>query len=177
MEAWEQLQRDATSTDYDEQQNAVFKMALVLERHNNPKRIPAELYEENLSRELLRLTLDDKRQQGAVFFFVAMVKANDANAEAFLFAMGKCKPVHYAEGLLKLMRERGRKWTIEACHEAVSALDACLKADIDNLKALLVANDPSSLLDEWAEREDDEDLASYSDRVLERIETLLGTAE
>lgn len=175
LEAWEELQREAMSTDYDEQQHAVFKIALILERHNNPKRISDELYEENLSRELLRLTLDDKRQRDAVNFLAAMVRANDANAESFLYAIGRSKPALYADVLLKLLRERGRKWTPEAGYEAVSALDACLRADLSDMKALLQAYDPSEVLDEWAETHDD-DFGAYADRVLERVEALLGVA-
>jgi hypothetical protein len=172
VEAWEGLLREATSQDYDEMQDAMFKVGLVLERHNYPNAMNSELYEEYLSRELLRLVLDDKRQSEAIDFLVAMVKARKQDADTFLYAMGKCKPTLVIAPLLMLINDLGNKWNNEGAYEAVVALDNCLKATDDSVKDAIRANDPSQQLDAWAEA-NTEDLAIRADRVLEKVEDLL----
>lgn len=57
--------------------------------------------------------------------------------------------------------------------EAVNALNAALKANPDGMVELLRAFDPSDLLDEWAQS-DDQSLADEADLVLSKVEKLLG---
>ncbi|XWX04640.1 hypothetical protein VZO05_03620 [Aggregatilineales bacterium SYSU G02658] len=171
--AWEALIREATSADYDEMQDAMFRLSLVLERHNYPHRISEQLYEEYLSRDLLRLTLDERRQREVVDFLVAMTRARRADADTFLFALARVRPDLIAEPLLRLMRELGASWNDEAKMEALNALNAALKANPDGMVELLRAFDPSDLLDEWAQS-DDQSLADEADLVLSKVEKLLG---
>lgn len=173
--AWEALMREATSPDYDEMQDAMFRMSLVLERHNYPQRISEQLYEEYLSRDLLRLTLDERRQRETVDFLVAMVRARRTDADTFLFALARVKPHLIAEPLLKLIQEHGASWNDEAKMEALNGLNAVLKAHPLGLIDLLRQHDPSALLDAWAQSDPDE-LADEADYVLSKIETLLGDA-
>lgn len=173
ISAWEDLMREATSSDYDEMQDAMFRLSLVLERHNYPHRISEQLYEEYLSRDLLRLTLDERRQREVVNFLVAMARARRVDADTFLFALARVRPDLIVEPLLKLMQEHGASWNDEAKMEAVNALNAVLKAKPEGLVGLLRAFDPSSLLDDWAQGDDD-GLADEADFVLGKVEKLLG---
>lgn len=176
LSAWEELLKEATSVDYDEMQDAMFRVSLVLERHNYPKKMTEELYEEYLPRELLRLVLDEKRQADTIDFLVGMVRGRKEDADTFLYAMAKAKPTLILEPLLKLYQDFGERWYAEAKLEAVTALDLALKATGENAAELLAQYDPSELLDEWAD-DPNEELADKADRVLEKIENLLGTGD
>jgi hypothetical protein len=72
LEAWDELLRDAVSSDEDEQENALFLIGLILERHHKPNSDAPDLYESHLSRELLRLVLADNRQQAAVIYLAKL---------------------------------------------------------------------------------------------------------
>jgi hypothetical protein len=170
--AWEALLREATSLDYDEMQDAMFRLSLVLERHNYPHRLAEQLYEEYLSRDLLRLTLDERRQREVVDFLVAMTRARRADADTFLFALARVRPDLMGEALLRLMRDLGENWNDDAKLEAINALNALLKANLPNIADLLRQNDPTALLDDWAQSAQ-EALASEADFVLSKIEKLL----
>lgn len=175
MAAWEALMREATSPDYDEMQDAMFRLSLVLERHNYPQRISEQLYEEYLSRDLLRLTLDERRQREVVDFLVAMVRARRADADTFLFALARVRPDLIVEPLLQLIQEFGDRWNDEAKMEALNALKAVMKANPAGWVDLLRQHDPSDLLDEWAQSDQDE-LADDADYVLSKLEKLLEDA-
>lgn len=176
LEAWETLLREATSRDFDTQQGAVFQISLVLERHGGGALLPSELYEENLSRELLRLTLDDKRQREAIDFLAAMVRANDANAETFLYALSKAKPALAIAPLLALCHERGATWDDGAAHEAVKALLAFLKRGDAVVLAALREGAPLAQLEAWAEREDAL-LADTAALLLDKLDALRNPEE
>src|SRR5262245_15822588 len=128
MEAWEELLRQAIDDDIDERENYIFQIGLVLERHSGPNLVAPDLYEENLSRALLRLTLDDARHEAAVVYLATLVKNYPESAESYLYAIGRAKPQFMVVPLLKLLKESARRLSPEAAYEAVKALDACLKA-------------------------------------------------
>lgn len=171
IEAWESLLKEATSRDYDTQQGAVFQISLVLERHNGGT-LPDELYEENLSRELLRLTLDEKRQMEAIGFLLAMVRANDSEAETFLYALGKAKLELVVAPLLDVIAERGARWEDEAAYQAVSILLACAKGNNEATRQTLITRAPFELLETWAER-DDALLSEAADVLLDKLDALM----
>jgi hypothetical protein len=172
LEAWEELLRQAIAKDFDEQQHALFQIGLVLERHSRPNMDAAGLYDENLSRELLRLTLDDDRQAAAALYLATLVRTKPDDAETFLYALGKAKPAAMITPLLTLMQERGTALLPEAAYQAVVALDTCLKAGGDVITAAVKAHDPSDILDEWAENKDPM-LSARADLVLEKVEAIL----
>jgi hypothetical protein len=173
VSAWEELLRQATSPDYDEFQDAMFRIALVLERHNYPNRSIGDIYEEYLSRDLLRLALDDRRQREAVDFLVAMVRARRADADTFLYALARVKPVLMVEPLLGLIHEWHDKWPLDACYEAACGLDMALKVGGDEVMTAFQAHDPSEILDGWADSADDS-LAERAGLVLAKLDRLLG---
>jgi hypothetical protein len=172
LEAWEELLRQAIAKDFDEQQHALFQIGLILERHSRPNTDAAGLYDENLTRELLRLTLDDERQAAAVLYLATLVRNKPEHTKSFLYAISRAKPEHIITPLLALLRERGKTFAPDAAYQAVVALEACIKAGGAAMMAALRADDPSDLLDEWAESPQTM-LADKADWVLEKIEKLL----
>lgn len=173
VSAWEELLREVTVGDYDEMQNAMFLVSMVLERHNYPKRISQELHEEYLPRDLLRLTLDDRRQTETVDFLAGMIQAQRQDADTFLYALARVKPSLMVTPLLKLLRDEGERWNPEARYEALNALNAAFKDDNSGIAAALNLYDPSDVLDMWAD-DADEALADRADQLLEKVEQLLG---
>lgn len=173
MEAWEALLREAISTDYDDQQNAVFQIGLVLQRHN-PYVIPeGDVYEESLSRELLRLTLNDSRQTDTVVYLAQLVKNHPKQADSFLFALGNAQPKIVIEPLLKLLQEVGAKLKHDAAYQALMALEAAIRDGGTTIVPALKAHDISNLLNDWAESPDDL-LADKADNVDNKIQKLIG---
>lgn len=172
IEIWEELLRDAVSSDDDERENALFQIGLILERHHRPNMDAPELYEEHLPRELLRLVLPDVRQKAAAVYLAKLVETQPDDAASALYAMRRAKPLFYIEPLLQLLAERGQHLKFDAAYEASEALLTAAKQPPSTLKDLLKAYDPSALLDDWAEGKDDR-LASKADRALEKLEPYL----
>jgi hypothetical protein len=173
ISAWEELLRAAASPDYDEFQDAMFRIALVLERHNYPNRSIGDIYEEYLSRDLMRLALGERQQRDVVDFLVAMARARRADADTFLYALARVKPALMIAPLLALIQEWHDKWTPDACYEAAYGLDMALKAGGDEVVAAFQANDPSDILERWADSTD-EALAERADLALAKLDRLLG---
>ncbi|MEL6310289.1 MAG: hypothetical protein AAFQ52_19275 [Chloroflexota bacterium] len=71
MEAWEDVLKEAVSSDFDEQQFALVRIGMVLQRHNPRVQMPSDAPEDMLSRELIRLTLNERRQADAVEYLTA----------------------------------------------------------------------------------------------------------
>lgn len=170
MQAWHDLLREATVSDYDEQQYALFRVGLVLERHNQPNQ-SATYYEDHLSRELLRLTLDDKRQGDVVDMLVALVRANLKEADTALYTLSKAKPIVLATPLLHLLRDVGAKLPAKAAYQAVVALDVLIKSGVPDVTEQLQRDAPIALLGRWSEH-DDEMLSIKAKFVLERLQDL-----
>ncbi len=168
LETWENLLRDAVTSDEDERENALFMIGLILERHNKPNPDAPDLYETHLSRELLRLMLPDVRLKAAAVYLAKLAETQPDNDASALYALHRAKPVFYIEPLLTLLAEHGKKLSAEAAFEAAQALITAAKQPPTNLRELLAAQNPSDLLDYWAENGDIE-LADKCDRALEKL--------
>lgn len=172
LEAWEELLRDAVSSDEDEQENALFLIGLVLERHHKPNSDAPDLYESNLSRELQRLVLAENRQQAAVIYLAKLVETEPDAAPSALYALRRAKPAIYVEPLLAMLAKHGKSLDPDAAYEACEALLTCGKNPPPNLREALKAYDPTPLLDHWAEM-GNEDLADRADWTLEKLSPYL----
>ena len=109
MEAWEQVLREAVSSDYDEQQFALLQIGMVLQRHNPHLTMDSDAEEETLSRELLRLTLNHERQTDTVKYLTTLVQNKPKDADTFLYALSNAQPKILVEPLLELLLEVGEK--------------------------------------------------------------------
>jgi len=172
MEAWDVLLRQAIDPDLDERENVIFQIGLVLERHSRPNLTAPDLYEENLSRALLRLTLDDARHQAAVVYLITLVRNHPESAESYLYALSRAQPEFLVVPLLNLLHECGRKLAPDAAYQAALALDNCVKTGGEKIVEAIKGSNPSALLKQWTESDDD-DLADKADRVLAKVEAIL----
>lgn len=176
IEAWEQVLRDAVSTDYDEQQFALFQIGLILQRHNPHVKPESDAVEESLSRDLLRLSLNEERQRYAVDYLGALVRKYPKQADSFLFAMSNAQPKVLAEPLILLLQEMGKKFNRDAIYQALMSLDTLFKQDSEILKQTLQAHDILPLVDEWTEHSD-KLIADKADLLAEKIEDLLNLGD
>ena len=176
MEAWEQVLREAVSQDYDEQQFALLQIGFVLQRHNPQKQLDTDAIESTLSRDLLRLALDESRQRDAVIYLAALVSKHTKQADSFLFAMSNAQAKILLEPLLGLVKELGKKLKTDAIFQALLALDYAIKNAGDALLPALEKFDILPVLEAWAENKDDT-VADKADILAAKIEKLLGKGE
>lgn len=170
MEAWEQTLRLAIDRDVDERENALFQIALVLERHSNP--MEDKNYEGNLSRELMRLVLDERRQADTVQYLATLAKNKPTEATTVLYALSKARPHLLIGPLLTLLREKGMQFPSEANYEALQALDGCLKDGGEAIVQAVRASNPREWLLRCTESKD-ELLAQKAHFALARLDAML----
>jgi hypothetical protein len=176
MEAWEQVLREAISQDYDEQQFALLQISYVLQRHNPQKKLESDAAEETLSRDLLRLALDESRQRDTVIYLAALVSKHTKQADSFLFAMSNAQAEILIEPLLGLLKELGKKLKTDAIFQALLALDGAIKNGGDAVVPALEKINILPVLAEWAKNKDDV-IADKAEILTEKIETLLGKGQ
>lgn len=168
LDAWESLFSEMHEGDYDEQQDALFRIGLVLERHNPAIVGEPDLYEESLSRELLRLTLNDARQRAALDALVQFAEDEPKVADAVIYALGRARAELAVESLLKLIDSQGKNWSDDAAYQAVFALDTFFRTNGSVTMEALNQCDIRDLLEAWSVSGDDM-VADKSDTVLSRI--------
>lgn len=172
MEAWEQVLREAVSSDYDEQQFALFQIGFVLQRHNPLLTMDSDAEDETLSRELLRLTLNEQKQQDTVNYLVSLVHKHTAEADLFLYALSNAQPKLLAEPLLELLVAVGNKLRPHAAYQALLAVDSILKNMDDAFLPAFDKYDIISLLEDWSSLKDDL-IAKKADNLADKIIDLL----
>lgn len=173
MEAWQQVLSDAISSDMDEQQFALFQIGLVLLRHNPTIKQESDIEEETLSRELLRLSLNESRQKDAVNYLATLVRNHPKKADSFFYSMSNAQPSILVEPLLELIQEHGTKLNKDAAYHALLALDTVFKNGRDDDRAKIKEADILDILDELAES-NDELLSEKADVIAGKIEKLEG---
>src|SRR5690606_21191280 len=155
MEAWEQVLRDAISNDYDEQQFALLQIGMVLQRHNPNLGMDSDAEEETLSRELLRLTLNNERQAETVQYLTTLVRNKPKDADSFPEALSNAQAKILVEPLLQLLLDVGEKLKADAAYQALLALDGILKHADDTVTQAFNTHDIIPLLDDWSEDADE----------------------
>jgi hypothetical protein len=155
LEAWDQLLRQAVSRDFDEQQYALFQIGLVLQRHNPHVQPETDVYEQELSRDLLRLALDEGRQRDTVTYLCALAKNHPGAADGILYAMSNAQPGILIAPLLQLLKDMGNKLKGDAAYQALLALDGALRIGGQVVRDALQQYDLNELLEKWATSGDD----------------------
>lgn len=173
IDSWNDLLRQVGSSDFDEQQMALFQIGLILERHHAPQEYATDIYEAHLSRDLLRLVLSEERQADTLEYLIAMLSRDPEHAENYIYTMGRARPSLLINPLLELICEKGSVLSEDAAYEAVKSLWACLNSNVTTTAIAINGCDPSDQLDDWAES-DHRELALLADRVLDRVEEFLG---
>jgi len=174
MQAWEQILRDAISKDYDEQQMALFRIGLVLQRHNPHITPDSDVYEEALSRGLLRLALNEQRQRDTVIYLATMVRHQPKHADSFLFAMSNAQPKILIEPLVELLVDIGEKFGGAAAYQALVAFNNALRDGDDSVREVVKqqADNLIALLDDWSSAKDNL-LSEKALNLADKVETMI----
>lgn len=176
MEAWQQVLSEAVSSDYDKQQFALFQIGFVLQRHNPHLTMDSDAEDETLSRNLLRLTLNEQKQQDTVNYLVSLIHKHTAQADLFLYALNNAQPKLVVEPLLKLLVAVGNKLRPHAAYQALLAIDNILKLTGDTYKSLFDTNYIIPTLDDWSDLKDDL-IAKKADSVADKIIDMLNNGD
>lgn len=154
LDAWHALLREAASVDVDEQAYASFRIALVLDRHKKPHQFDPVIVEDNLSRELLRLTLDDNRQRDTLTYLATLASKQPAQAASFVFALGKAQPPLMLPAMQQLIEQAGQTWPASVAVEAVRAIDHALRQDDAHRQYLTLTHTLRQILQNWSHSND-----------------------
>lgn len=176
MEAWQQVLRDAVSSDYDKQQFALFQIGFVLQRHNPHLTMDSDAEDETLSRDLLRLTLNEQKQLDTVNYLVTLVHKHTAQADLFLYALSNAQAKLLAEPLLELLVAVGNKLRPHAAYQALLAVDSILKITGDTYKSAFDTYYIVPILDDWSDLKD-ELIAKKADSVADKIIDMLNDGD
>lgn len=176
MEHWDNLLRQAVTKDEDDRENAIFQIGLILERHYQPNQDAPDLYETNLSRELLRLVLENSRQQDTILYLITLVKNQPQDAASLIYAVRRSNPVFFIQPLLALLNDKGADLGNDAAYEVVLALESCIKSNNETVIAALRAAELSPLLNTWADGSDTL-LGGKTKRMMVRLNKLVNPAE
>ncbi|MGJ3238508.1 MAG: hypothetical protein ACFE0Q_07360 [Anaerolineae bacterium] len=168
MKAWEQVLRDAITSDYDEQQFALLQIGMVLQRHNPHRMMESDAEEEALTRELLRLTLSPERQTDTVLYLAELARKKVTHADIFLYAMSNAQPRILVEPLLQLLIDIGANLKPDAIFQVLLALDSLIRHSDAHIQQTFITHDIIDLLDDWAEL-DDTIIADKADRIADKI--------
>jgi len=172
MEAFNQLLKEAKSKDFDTSEFALLQIALVLEQSNlvDHKNTP-DIYADNLSRELLNLQLNADDQENVVGEIARLIAANSKNRPTLYWALGKAKPEIALPALLGLLKAQGKNLNEETAYQAAISLHALTKGDLSaEVQAKIALNDPTDLLEKWADANDDR-LADLADDILDNLDS------
>ena len=168
IDAWNNLLTDAVTNDFDEQEYACFRVALVLDRHNTPHQLDPILYEDNLSRELLRLTLDQRRQGDAVDYLAKLTENHPERAATTLFALTKANASLMLPQLLQLISSQGQNWQDNARIEAVNGLRAAIRQDQSHIKTIQQHPSVLPIIESWIDASDPT-LATRAENLYDRL--------
>jgi len=173
--ALNEMFKELQDKDFDVRENVMFQLGLMLERSNAGQELAdaVDIYEDNLTREMLRMRLDDGEQKQIVDKLSQVVVMFQESRPTALWAFGKVKPKLGIVPLLALLKATGHKLNNEAAYQACSALQRWLEAGVakdEEIAAQLDLQDPTDLIEErWLESTDDH-LADSADIVLDLLD-------
>lgn len=130
------LIKSAACAALDEQTDAVFQLAMLLERNTRPSN-EAGFYESVLSADLLKITLDKSQQQEILAKLLSTNKIQRV-LPSLLWAIGKALPEAGMPLLLDLVHQHPNLLTGEAAYQAAIAFENFLDRGKDATRAAAV---------------------------------------
>lgn len=174
-QALSEMFKELKNKDFDTRENAMFQLGLMLERSNQGEQQLADagdIYEDNLSREMLRMKLDDDEQNQVIEKLSQVIAMEKDSRPTAFWAIGKVKPALGISPLLGLIKATGHQLNTEAAYQACDALKRWLNAGVADdaiVKAQLNLQNPTELLERWLDSSD-ERLADTADDVMDLLD-------
>jgi hypothetical protein len=169
--ALEKLLKDVSSSSAEAQAEAIFQLAMLLEKNTRPSD-EAGFYESILPPGLLSLTLDTDKQREVLTRLRPSLQSAEASP-SIIWALGKASPEAGTPFLLAFLGERSRSLSDEVAYQAVIVLENFLAVDAEGKLPPAIAREfreknPASFLTEKS-RSADTRLAEQARKVLQRI--------
>lgn len=168
---------DLASKDFDLRENALFQLALMLQRTNSSSAGPEMLlrHEESLSREQLRIRLSDSEQRQIVDNLLRLVATRKESRASAFWTLAEVRADICLEPALALIQATGHQLNHEASYQVCQALRRWLTSeqmDKAHLAQRLARQDPSRVLKRWSESADDR-LASRALSVIDTLQRMM----
>ena len=165
------LINELNDKDFDTREHALFQIGLLLERSNQGGSLTnvPDIYSDNLSRDLLRLTLSNKEQNRVIDSLSRLIAMDNESRPTAFWTLGKANGELAFAPLLALIKAVGNKLNNEAAYQACDSLCRWLQAglaDDKNRSEQLKLQDPTAILNRWQESSD-ERLTASVETVLE----------
>ena len=171
------LYAELGSKDYDKRENALFQLALMLQRSNDAvdEYEAPDLYVDNLTREQLRVRLSLPAQRKAVdHLSIVIATRAESRATAFWALRSVAPEVGLAPALALTVATAGQL-NNEAAFQVCLALGNWLGGealDSERARQELNLHDPAPYLRTWSQA-DDARLANAAQTALETVQALL----
>jgi hypothetical protein len=169
----EGLVKAAHSSSPEEQSEAVFQLAMLLEKSSRPSN-EAGFYDSVLSPDLHDLILGKKQQKEIIAKFRSIKEVQRVLPD-LIWAIGKATPEAGVPLLLELLRKHADLLTPEVAYQAVIALDNYLDWESSKGKSSSAVESAikGAYVAEFLQRStsaDDHKLAEHAQRVLKRLQ-------
>lgn len=164
---------ELASKDFDTRENALFQLGLMLERSNQGNALTdaPDIYSDNLSREMMRMTLSNDEQIRVIDNLSRLIATHKDSRPTAFWTLGKANGELALVPLLSLIQAVGQKLNNEGAYQACDALRRWLEdgiADNDEYVEQLKLQNPTSVLKRWSNSSDAR-LAESVERVMELL--------
>ena len=130
-----------------------------------------DIYSDNLSRDLLRITLSDEDQNQVIDNLSRLIVTHKDSRPTAFWTLGKAKGELAFAPLLALIQATGKQLNNESAYQACSALQRWVDANVigesERLEQLSL-QDPTPLLKRWSDSRD-ERLGEVAANLLESL--------
>jgi len=168
------LINELNDKDFDFRENALFQIGLLLERSNKGDALAnvPDIYSDNLSRDLLRLSLSNKEQNRIIDSLSRLIATEKESRPTAFWSFGKAKAELAFMPLVALIQATGSQLNNEAAYQACDTLRRWLEeglADDEDRAKQLKSQDPTPILQRWLESSD-ERLVESAELVLDMLD-------
>lgn len=167
------IYEELKDADFDVRENALFQLGLLLERSNEPENTQMpDVYEDNLSRDMLKISLSDAEQNKVIAAVSQLIATRKDSRQTGFWVMSKVKGELAFAPMLALIKATGNNINNEAAFQICFALRKWLESGIaekEEGREQLKMQDPTSYLEKW-QNSKDERLAETAKIVLELLD-------
>ncbi len=166
------------SRDFDKRENALFQLALMLQRTQGGTSRPLvpDLYSENLTRELLRIRMTHAEQRQAVSVIAQVIVTFPDSRATAIWTSGELSVEIGLPFVLATVRNNGGQLSEEAAYQACHAIRRWLGSDAlarTSVEEQLDVVDPLPSLRRWSTSADTR-LAKTAQSVIDLIAAMHG---
>ena len=146
------------SADFDRRENALFQLALMLQRANHVRYDASAMGGDSLPRELTRIRLSPKEQRLVVDKLSLLVASQHESRPTAFWTLGEVAATTGWEPSLALLDSCGAQLNAESAYQACRALQRWLESGAlisDQVSSSIATFGPVACLRAWSEKGDE----------------------